>query len=426
MLKKLIPKSEFSKNVLTLMTGTTIAQAIPVAISPILTRLYTPEDFGIAAVYGAVAAIFGSIATARYELAIMLPEKDDDALNIVALGLSIATALSVLLFFVVIIFNQAICDLLGNQDISFWLYFIPLSVFFIGLFNVLKYYNNRTKQYKDLAKANVYKSIASVIVRLSVVFIKPGPTGLLSGQITSQIVANTKLFVNTVRNKNLKLILSVSKMKLLSKKYDDFPKYSTAAVLANTSSSQLTNILISTFYSISTLGFYSLVQRILGMPSALIGKSIGQVFYQQAAEEKRKTGTALIIFKKTIIKLAMIGLPIFGILFFVVEDLFAFVFSEAWRTAGKFATVLVPLFYVRFCIAPITVLNQIYLKNRLGMFWQIGLFVLYTSILISGYYLEIDFKVILILFTSIISIYYFFFLTLIYSYLKRDKSDRNE
>ena len=86
MLTKLKPKSEFTRNVLTLMTGTTIAQAIPIAISPILTRLYTPKDFGVLALFVAITSIFGSIANGRYELAIMLPKKDEDAVNILALG----------------------------------------------------------------------------------------------------------------------------------------------------------------------------------------------------------------------------------------------------------------------------------------------------------------------------------------------------
>ena len=84
MLTKLKPKSEFTRNVLTLMTGTTIAQAIPIAISPILTRLYTPKDFGVLALFVAITSIFGSIANGRYELAIMLPKKDEDAINIFA------------------------------------------------------------------------------------------------------------------------------------------------------------------------------------------------------------------------------------------------------------------------------------------------------------------------------------------------------
>jgi O-antigen/teichoic acid export membrane protein len=86
MLNKLKPKSEFSRNVLTLMTGTTIAQAIPIAISPILTRIYTPEDFGVFALYMSVVSIVSVVATGRYELAIMLPKKDEDAINIVTLS----------------------------------------------------------------------------------------------------------------------------------------------------------------------------------------------------------------------------------------------------------------------------------------------------------------------------------------------------
>ena len=90
MINKLKPKSEFSRNVLTLMTGTTIAQAIPIAISPILTRIYTPEDFGMFALYMSVASILSVVATGRYELAIMLPKKDEDAVNIVALSIIIS------------------------------------------------------------------------------------------------------------------------------------------------------------------------------------------------------------------------------------------------------------------------------------------------------------------------------------------------
>jgi len=103
MLTKLKPKSEFSRNVLTLMTGTTIAQAIPIAISPIVTRIYTPEDFGIFALFIAIITIFGSIANGRYELAIMLPKKDEDAINIFALGFIIISVMSLFLLILVVI-----------------------------------------------------------------------------------------------------------------------------------------------------------------------------------------------------------------------------------------------------------------------------------------------------------------------------------
>ena len=99
-------KSEFNRNVLTLMTGTTIAQAIPIAITPILTRIYTPEDFGVFALFIAIASIFGTIVNGRYELAIMLTRKDEDAINIFALGFIITFVISLILLILVLVFNN--------------------------------------------------------------------------------------------------------------------------------------------------------------------------------------------------------------------------------------------------------------------------------------------------------------------------------
>ncbi|MDA1148956.1 MAG: oligosaccharide flippase family protein, partial [Bacteroidetes bacterium] len=183
MIKRLKPKSEFNRNVLTLMTGTTIAQAIPIAITPILTRLYTPEDFGLLALFVAVTAIFGSIANGRYELAIMLPEEDEDAINIAALGLLIALVFSIVLLIPAIFLNGQITNLLRNQEIGFWLYFVPFIVLMTGLYNVLNYLNTRKKLYKDIAKATILRSSVSAAIQVSVGFFKSGVTGLISGQM---------------------------------------------------------------------------------------------------------------------------------------------------------------------------------------------------------------------------------------------------
>lgn len=94
------------------MTGTTVAQAIPIAITPILTRIYTPEDFGIFAIFIALVTIFGSISSARYELAVMLPKKDEDAINILALGFIIIILISLVLLLITIFFNDYLVSLL--------------------------------------------------------------------------------------------------------------------------------------------------------------------------------------------------------------------------------------------------------------------------------------------------------------------------
>lgn len=138
-------KSEFTKNIVTLMTGTAIAQAIPIAISPILTRIYSPEDFGVFALFVAIISILGNIANAKYELAIMLPKKDEDAINIFALGFLITCIISIIMLIFVITFNHYFIDSLKNEEIGFWLYFVPIAIFFSGMYNVLNYFNNRKK-----------------------------------------------------------------------------------------------------------------------------------------------------------------------------------------------------------------------------------------------------------------------------------------
>jgi len=344
---KLKPKSEFSRNILTLMTGTTIAQAIPISISPILTRIYTPEDFGVFALYASITMIFGVVVTGRYELALMLPEKDEDAINIFALGFILTVLISLVLLVIVLIFNENIVRLLKNSEIEIWLYFAPISVFLIGMFNLLNYFNNRKKHYKDIAKATVIKSIILSIIQLTIGFIKTGAAGLVTGQIISQIFSNIKLAKNIYKDK--KLISSINKedMLKLGKRYIKFPKFSMLAELINSLSYNLLTILISLFFSIKVLGYYSLVYKILSLPSSLIGNSISQVYYQEASKELRNSYKIIISFNHVFLKL-LVSIPIFIVLYFIIEDAFIIVFGNDWSESGIYAKILLPLFFIRF------------------------------------------------------------------------------
>ena len=189
MLTKLKPKSEFSRNVLTLMTGTTIAQAVPIAISPILTRIYTPEDFGVFALYMAIAAIISIIATGRYEMAIMLPKEDEDVNSIVKLILILLSSISVFVFLIVFLFNQEITNLFENKEISNWLYFLPLSIVLTGIYQVFNYLLIREKSFKRLAKNKVIVSTSNASTQLAIGLGSASSFGLLFGNLTGYIVS---------------------------------------------------------------------------------------------------------------------------------------------------------------------------------------------------------------------------------------------
>jgi len=368
LLNKLKPTSEFSRNVLTLMTGTTIAQAIPIAISPILTRIYTPEDFGVFALFIAATSIFGSIANGKYELAIMLPKKDEDAINIFALGFIINITISLSSLLIIIVFHDYILKLLNNQEISHWLYFIPFSIFLIGCFNLLNYFNTRIKQYKDLAKTSIYKSIAASIIQLSLGFLKAGALGLISGQIISQIVSNTKLFLNV---KKLKLFKHMKKIKIiaLAKKYKKFPLFSLPNAIVDGIREQGFNILLPIIFSMATLGQFYLAQRMLKMPISVIAGSISQVLLQKMSVSKSYQLYELYIsfLKKSVLVSALIFLMIY---FFSV-DIFTIIFGENWKLAGEIASILSPWMFLSFITTPLANIFIILQKQEVVLLYAI-------------------------------------------------------
>ena len=396
LIQNLKPKSEFSRNVLTLMTGTTIAQAIPIAISPILTRIYTPEDFGVFALFIAITAILGTVANARYELAIMLPKKDEDAINIFALGFIITCFISLVLLVLVLVFNDYFTKLLGNEEISFWLYFIPLAVFFSGLFNILNYFNNRKKNYKDLRNATILKSIVLAVVQLSIGFIKSGASGLISGQLLSNMFANMKLARNILKDKILVSKISKIKMIALAKRYKDFPKHGMASSLFDNLSLQLPSILIPKIFSFSISGYFFFANKIVNIPSALISGSIGQVYLQKITENKNNGIEIFPIFKNTITKLFFIALPITIIGYITSPYIFPLLFGEKWKISGEIAQYLFLIFIIRFCVSPLSNSFIPALELKKAALWQYLYFISSIILFIITLYLKIDLKIFLI------------------------------
>jgi len=348
MMNKFKVKSEFSRNVLTLMTGTTIAQAIPIVISPILTRIYTPEDFGVFALFLAITGVFSVVASGRYELALMLPRKEEDAINIFSLGMIIILLLTSFLFLFIFLFHQYLLDILQNEEIGYWLYFIPIAFFLVGLFNLLSYYNNRQKNYKDIANATIVKSVVLAVVQLTVGFFKAGASGLISGQIISTLFANLKLFKNIVKDKEL--LSKVSKVKMIAwaKRYKDFPKYQAPHAMLNTFSSYLPVYMFTPFFGLGVVGLYALSTRIVLTPMMILAGASAKVYNQKVTQLYNEKGDAYgftVRLLKSLLK--KIVLPFLIIIIFA-PDIFAFVFGSEWREAGVYTQILAPWLWMVF------------------------------------------------------------------------------
>lgn len=411
-------KSEFARNVLTLMTGTVLAQAIPIAISPILTRIYTPEDFGVLSLFIAITAITGVIVNAKYEQAVVLPEFEKEAISLLYLGLFISTVVSALFLVCIFLLEDEIVFALKEEKIREWLYFIPLSTFLIGLYNMFNYYNIREKKFNNVSKALVYKSAGLSVSQLALSFVKQGAFGLILGQILSFFCGNLVL-IKSVKGKFATNKLDFRGLKSLAIKYKKFPLFSMPSVFLNAVNLNMINFLITTFYTIEILGFYSLTQRIIGIPSRVLGSSFGQVYFQKATEEYQKTGKTLNTFKKTLKKLVLIGIPIFTLLFFISEPLFELVFGVEWRVAGYYSKLLTPLAFSRFISSALSTTMTIHMKQQLGLFINISLITLSIVIFVFSKHMLYDFQQMLIVFSCSLTLAY---LTFIYLYWRVAKS----
>ncbi len=366
------------------MTGTTIAQTIPIVISPILTRIYTPEDFGVFALFIALTGILSTVASGRYELAIILPKKDEDAINIFALGFLIITSLSLFLLVFVVLFNGYFTKLLNNESIGFWLYFIPIAVFFTGMFNLLSYFNNRKKNYKDIANATIIKSIMLAIVQLSVGFMKEGASGLISGQIVAALFANLRLLRNILKDKLLISKISKIKMISLAKHYKDFPKYQAPHAMLNTFSSNLPIYMFTPFFGVTVVGWYALSIRIVVAPMMILAGASAKVYNQKVTQLHSESGDAY-GFTNRLLKslLKKIIIPFFVIVIFA-PNIFSIVFGENWREAGIYTQILSPWLLMVFFTATISFIPSLLNLQKKALFLEIIYSILRVVAIVIG------------------------------------------
>jgi len=320
MINHLKLKSEFSRNVLTLMTGTTIAQALAIAAAPILTRIYTPEDFGLFAFYFSVVSILAVLATGRYELAIVLPRKRDDAYQIVILSWLISVLVSLLTLVLIWSFEIQIVSLLDSPDspdspdIATWLYWIPLSIFLMGIYQSLYYWFNREKEYRNMANSRVVQSSTMVASQIGFGFLSMySVLGLILGQAIGQAVST--LYMANKFVKNTSNIHKTHKLKqiALAKRYINFPKFLLIAHTMNATSRQSPSIFFNIFFTATTAGFYLLVQRVIGAPITIVGGAVGDVFRQQASKAYAERGECVAEYKSTFKKLLLISIVPFSI-----------------------------------------------------------------------------------------------------------------
>lgn len=348
-------KSEFFRNLLTLMTGTAIAQAIPVLISPILSRLYTPEEFGVLALFMSAASVLGVISTARYELAIMLPDSRRDAMNVLILSIGIAFLVSIGSLIIILLFQEPILRFFDAPELKGWLFLVPGMVLLMGVYQSFNFWSTRNKTFKRNSASRISQSVSMSAVNLSMGFAGAGPIGLISGSFTGQAVAALVLAWRAITHPGeWKEAFSRERIKKNAVRYSNFPRINTPHAFVDTLQDHGIVLIIIYFFSKMILGSYNFAYRVLKAPVGLIGSSMYQVFYQKASRSFIEGENIRPMVVRIYRNLFLIGFPVFTILFVFAPEIFAFVFSENYRMAGEIAQILMPWLFMNYMVMPVT------------------------------------------------------------------------
>ena len=380
-LKEKIRKSKFGKNILIIAGGTAFAQVLGIIFSPIITRIYPPEQYGVLTAYTAVLGLLVISASLDYQKAIPIAEDDNKAINILVLSLISLFSVVVFVASLLYLWGDFFLSVLDSEVLSSFKYLIPIGVLFAGLYNIVLQWGFRTRNYKVITRTKVSQSVTSNLIKIGLGLLNIGPIGLIIGTITGQSAGITSLSVPLLKKRTSFVSVNLKSLKYVLKRYKKFPLYSAPSNYVYTASNNLPVILLVSLFDSTITGFFGLAKSITYLPISLIGNSISQVFYSESAnlgkENPKEIKRLAISLMKKIAIIAVI--PLLVLLFFG-PILFSFVFGKEWYEAGIYARLLSIMVYFHFIATPIGRVLEIFERQREGLALNIVRLVLVAGV----------------------------------------------
>ncbi|NPA71677.1 MAG: lipopolysaccharide biosynthesis protein [Gammaproteobacteria bacterium] len=343
--------NSFVRNVALVTSGTVLGQAIVVAISPILSRIYAPEDFGAFAVFASTVGILAIVASMRYEIAIPLPAEDADAWALAKLALLGALVVGVVLLLSSGFWTGPFAQKMGlSTGQSKVVYLIPFGIVVTTSFQIMNYLVIRNSRHHVLAKSKVVQGFISASAQTGLGVVGAGAPGLALGLIAGRFgSALYSYFSLNARSIELPSLFQVAK------KYSRFPKLALLSGGINALAVEMPMLLTSAIFGTGVAGLYSLAQRVVAAPMSMVGNSIAQVYMAKLGEYVRNENTeAITLYVGIAKKLFKASIVPFALLALVSPYVFGLLFGPSWQTAGEIVRVLTPAFFARFVVVPLS------------------------------------------------------------------------
>lgn len=361
--------SSFARNLAMLASGTVIGQLIVFLSAPVLSRLYTEEDFGIFGVYVSVATLLNSISSLRLDQAIPMPEKDEDAALLFRLSLWITLWFSLGSGLIIILLRQQIAAWKDEPELVSYLWLIPLTMLGFGTYRSLTAWAVRQEIYRELAVTRVSRSFAQVLFQVGLGFLSSGSFGLILGNAAGQWTGIVKLW-NPVKQASLGLIKQRGDYRRLWARYIKFPLYASPSALLVTIPRQIPNLLFFDYFGAAEAGFLFFATRILRQPAALLAESISQVFLGRAARLLNDNPAKLPeLYFGMMRRMFLVSLIPASILILAGPWLVTLIFGETWQASGFYVQILAVILIAEITMgstSPIISIIQIQEKQLWG------------------------------------------------------------
>ena len=386
---KRITESKFVQNTTTMLAGNVTAQVVGFIAAPLITRLYSPKDFGIMTFIQSGANIFSVMACFIYRTAIVLPKRDKNGYDLFALSLVVAVFVSFLLLLFIIPLKKIVVEKCGFAGYENYLLFIPFAVLAVSSRDIFVFLHTRLKNFRQISISTVLMSFATAGTKICAGILLPATAfWLILGNIVGPIVSSIILviFLTDVLPQ-IRDIVTLAGIKDVARKYNKFPRYNMPTAFINAISQNLPVFLFGYFFSQEVVGLYGLANMILRRPVNLMSQAISKIFLQKSAEIENKGGEQYNNLKKTTLGLALIGIIPFAALTISGKWIFGFIFGKEWCEAGLYAQALAPWLFLAFVNPPA---NQIYIiKQKLRFLWYFNcVYIIFRFVaIVSGYYI---------------------------------------
>jgi O-antigen/teichoic acid export membrane protein len=362
--------NNFFRSVAVLAGGTAFAQGLPLLVMPLLTRLYGPGDFGVLAVFGALLGMLAVIAGLQYETAIPVPEADATGVNLVAVALVSATAVSAATALVVGLFSARIAAAVSLPGLAPVLWLLPIGVAATVAYTAWQYWAVRKKAFRRIARTRLLQAVSAAGVQLGAGLAGAGAVGLVSGLVVNNGMGSLGLARSAFRESREALrSVSWQGMRRAAAEFRRFPQYTAIESLANAAAIQVPVLLIAYLAPSHEVGFLALAMRVIQAPMSLVGIAVSQVFYADAVTEHRE-GRLAGFTVRVIEKLAMVGVGPLICAGIVAPSVFVPIFGDAWGRAGALVAWMTPWFALQFLVSPVSMVLYVTSRQATAMALQ--------------------------------------------------------